>query len=236
MVILDQQKYMGWKDHILIFHLDALNKDLQALLREMGPLMSERGLYLGGGTALAIYLGHRVSVDLDWFTEKSLHDPLNFAQGLKDNGIPLVVTQVDRGTLHGTLHGINVSFLEYRYPLLVPPNSWPEFHCLLASPDDIACMKLSAIAQRGSKKDFIDLYAIVKTYHTLGEALELYKKRYSIEDIGHVLYGLAYFDDAQRERTPKMLWDVEWDTVRESIQGWVKEYVKHTSSPSLRAE
>ena len=215
---------MGWKGRILTFHPDALSKELQAVLRLMSPFMSDRGIYLGGGTALAVYLGHRVSVDLDWFTEKPLHDPMNFSQELKAGGIPLVVSQVDRGTLHGSVHGINVSFLEYRYPLLVPATHWPEFHCLLASPDDIACMKLSAIAQRGSKKDFIDLYGILKTAHKLGEVLELYKKRYAIEDIGHVLYGLAYFDDADREKTPKMLWDVEWQTVRESIREWLKEY------------
>jgi len=206
------------------FHLEALTRDLKDVLREIGPFMSEKGLYLGGGTALAVYLGHRVSVDLDWFTEKPLQDPLNFAQELKDNGNPLVVTQVDRGTLHGSVHGVNVSFLEYRYPLLVPTNRWPEFHCFLASPDDIACMKLSAIAQRGSKKDFIDLYAIVKTYRNFGEVLDLYKKRYAVEDIGHVLYGLAYFDDADREKTPMMLWDVEWDAIKENIRQWLREY------------
>ena len=56
--------------------------------------------------------------------------------------------------------------------------------------------------------------------------LDLYKKRYEVEDIGHVLYGLAYFDDADREKTPKMLWNVEWETVRESIREWLKEYTK----------
>ncbi len=224
MAIRDRQKNLGWKDRVLTCHLEALPEDLQAVLREMGPFMSERGLYLGGGTALAVYLGHRISVDLDWFTEKPLGDPLVFTQELKDSGIPLVVTQVDRGTLHGSVHGINVSFLEYRYPLLAPANCRPEFHCLLASPDDIACMKLSAIAQRGSKKDFIDLYSILKTYRKLGEALDLYKERYAIKDIGHVLFGLAYFDDAEREKTPKMLWDVDWETVRESIREWLREY------------
>ena len=217
---------MGWKGRILTFHLNALSKDLQNVLREIGPFTSEKGLYLDGETALAIYLGHRVSVDLDWFSKKPLSDPLILAQELKDNGIPFVTGQVDRGTLHGTVHGISVSFLEYRYPLLASANRWPEFHCLLASLDDITCMKLSAIAQRGSKKDFIDLYALLRNDHDLEEALELYKKRYAVEDIGHVLFGLAWFDDADREKTPKMLWDVDWETVRESIREWVKEYAK----------
>ena len=215
---------MGWKDRILTFHLNAITEDLQVVLRETGPFTSERGFYLGGGTALAIYLGHRVSVDLDWFTENPLTDPLIFAQELKNHGIPLVVSQVDRGTLHVTVRGISVSFLEYRYPLLAPANHWPEFDCLLASPDDITCMKLSAIAQRGSKRDFIDLYAILNSGNNLGKLFDLYKKRYEVEDIGHVLFGLAYFDDAERERMPRMLWDVEWETVRESIREWLKEY------------
>ena len=81
---------MGWKGHILTFHLDVLSKELQTVLQEISPFMSERSIYLGGETALAVYLGHRVSVDLDWFTEKPLRDPLDFAQELKDNGVPLV--------------------------------------------------------------------------------------------------------------------------------------------------
>ena len=210
----------------MTFHLEALTEDLKTVLREMGPFLSEIGIYLAGGTALAAYLGHRISVDLDWFSEKPLSDPLILARELKDNGIPFVTDQVDRGTLHGSVHGISVSFLEYRYPLLASANRWPEFHCLLASPNDIACMKLSAIAQRGSKKDFIDLYALLETGRDLPQLLELYRKRYSIEDIGHVLYGLAWFDDEDRERTPKMLWDVEWESVRGTIRGWVKEYAR----------
>ncbi len=228
MAVRNRQENLGWKGCILIFHPDALSKELQAVLRLMSPFMLERGMYLAGGTALAVFFGHRVSVDLDWFTENPLYDPLIFAQEQKDSGIPLVVSQVDRGTLHGSVHGINVSVLEYRYPLLVPAIHWPEFHCLLASPDDIACMKLSAIAQRGSKKDFIDLYAILSNTHKLGEVLELYKTRYAVEDIGHVLYGLAYFDDADREKTPKMLWDVEWESIKKTIRQWLSEYTDKT--------
>jgi predicted nucleotidyltransferase component of viral defense system len=217
---------MGWKGRILTLHLDALTKDLQSVLREMGSFMSERGFYLGGGTALAVYLGHRLSVDLDWFSEKPLPDPLIFARELKDKGIPFIVNQTDRGTLHGSVHGVNVSILEYRYPLLAPANEWSEFHCLLATLEDLTCMKLSAISQRGSKKDFIDFFALIKSGMDLSYCLALYRKRYAVEDTGHILYGLAYFDNADREKTPKMLWKVDWETIRESIRRWVKEYTE----------
>lgn len=217
---------MGREDRILSCHTEALAKDLQGVLREMGPFMSERGLYLAGGTALALYMGHRVSVDLDWFAANPLGDPLAFIHELKDNGIPFAATGVDRGTLHGLVRGISVSVLEYRYPLLLPATHLPELHCHLASLDDIVCMKLSAISQRGAKKDFLDLYAILKTHTTLGEALDLYRKKYALEDVGHVIFGLAYFDDAEREKTPKMLWDVAWETVRKSIREWLREYTR----------
>ncbi|NIQ96181.1 MAG: nucleotidyl transferase AbiEii/AbiGii toxin family protein, partial [Desulfuromonadales bacterium] len=74
---------------------------------------------------------------------------------------------MERGTLHGTVAGIRVSFLEYRYPLLQPLVPWATYGFSLASLEDLACMKLSAIAQRGAKKDFIDLHALVTSFSSL---------------------------------------------------------------------
>jgi hypothetical protein len=53
--------------------------------------------------------------------------------------------------------------------------------------------------------------------------LAMYQRKFSIKDIGHVLYGLAYFDDADRERGLKLLWDLDWKVVKKTIQGWVRE-------------
>lgn len=185
--------------------------------------MKQWQFYLGGGTALAIYFGHQHSVDLDWFTEKRITDPLHLAQDIRDKGIPFVTGQVERGTLHGTISGIRVSFLEYRYQLLKPLTSWPQFICQIASLEDLACMKLSAIAQRGSKKDFVDIYSLVLKYIPLKDMFRHYQQKYSVEDIAHALYGLSYFDDADKERMPKMFWEIEWRTIKKTIQGWVRE-------------
>ena len=129
-------------------------------LRKLGPAMTRRQFYLAGGTALATYFGHRHSVDLDWFTGKQIEDPLRLAQEIRDERIPFKTASIERGTLYGTVSGIRVSLLEYRYPLLRPLAPCPGFACLMASMEDIACMKLSAVAQRGSKKDFVDIYAL----------------------------------------------------------------------------
>ncbi|MFQ5631348.1 MAG: nucleotidyl transferase AbiEii/AbiGii toxin family protein [bacterium] len=201
----------------------ALGKNQQRVLKKLGPLMTEQKFYLAGGTAIAIHLAHRYSVDLDWFTNEHITDPLRFAQNIKDDGTPLVVDQTARGTLHGSIHGVRVSFLEYRYPLLDSLLTWEGNNCFLASLDDLACMKLSAVAQRGSKKDFIDIYALGLKHKPLEEMLNLYQRKFNIKDIAHVLYSLTYFEDAEKERTPKMLWEVNWEKVKHTIQGWMKE-------------
>lgn len=179
--------------------------------------------YLGGGATIAIYLGHRHSVDLDWFTEEGITDPMRLAQNIRDKGIPFVTGQIERGTLHGTISGVRIRFLEYKYPLLKPLIIWQKAACQLATLEDLACMKLSALTQRGSKKDFVDIYALGLRYFSLRDMLRLYQKKFSVEDMGHVLYGLSYFDDADKERLPKMFWDTDWRAIKKTIQGWVKE-------------
>ncbi len=207
----------------MTFHPEILTAAQRAILMQLGPSMSRHQFYLGGGTAIALQLGHRHSVDLDWFTGERLADPLRLAQELRDEGIPLITDQVEPGPLQGALSGVRLSFLEYRYPLLQPPLLWPDYGCHIASLDDLACMKLAAVAQRGSKKDFVDVYALGLKHLTLPEMLRLYQARYSLQDIGHDLYSLAYFTDADRERLPKMLWDVDWRAIKSTIQEWVRE-------------
>jgi len=208
------------------FHLEGLNGKQIQILRQFGREFDQRGFYLGGGTALAVYFGHRLSVDLDWFTSSAIGDVLLLAESLRRAGLDFTTTQSAPGTLHGTLLGVRISFLEYRYPLLQSPIIWKEMSCLLASLDDLACMKLSAIAGRGARKDFCDLYVLGTKYRPLSELIHLYPHKFKIADISPVLYGLSYFDDAESERMPRMLMNVQWRTVKKTIQEWVKELGK----------
>lgn len=205
------------------FHPEVLTATQQRVLMQLASPMSRRQFYLAGGTAIALQLGHRQSVDFDWFTSERLLDPLRLAQELREEGIPFVTEQVEPGTLHGTILGVRLSLLEYRYPLLKPPLIWPEYDCRIASLDDLVCMKLAAVAQRGSKKDFVDIYALGIEHMPLPEMLRLYQAKYSIHDIGHVLYGLAYFADADKEPLPMMLCDTDWKAIKGTIQEWVRE-------------
>ena len=208
------------------FHPEAINKRQQEVLRRLGAVASELGFYLAGGTAAALHLGHRRSVYFDWFTGERLTDPLRLAQNLRDAGLAFETAQVARGTLHGTASDVQVSFLEYRYPLLELLVPWPDYACRLASLDDLACVKLAAIAQRGAKKDFIDLYALNLHHKPLPDLLALYRRKYATDDVAHLLYALAYFDDADRERMPLLLWNLDWQTIKRAIRDWVRDVAR----------
>jgi hypothetical protein len=202
---------------------EGLPKKQVNVLRKVGPQASSSGFYLAVGTALAIYLGHRVSVDLDWFTPNVFEDGMLVAQSLRNSNTQVEVDQVSPGTLHGGVNGVRVTFLQYQYPLLQPLNYWSEMGCNLASLEDLACMKLSAIAQRGARKDFCDIYALGKKFFSLQEMLDFYQKKFNIRDIGSVLYGLVYFDDAESEHMPRMLWNVNWGEIKKDILEWLKK-------------
>jgi len=168
--------------------------------------------YLAGGTALALQLGHRRSDDIDFFSDR-----------LFNTDAMLSLIPVDRvfltslGIVHCEVMGIRVSFLYYDVPLLYPPLSWHGIK--IAHYKDIAAEKIKTISQRGSKKDFIDLYAVLKMRHSVLEACEFFKTRFKRSDINfyHVLKSLTFFEDAEQEPLPPMVLfgdDWKWENIK----------------------
>lgn len=224
---------LAQENALMAFHAEVMPVTQQRMLRQLGNFTTERGFYLGGGTAIAIQLGHRRSVDLDWFTPGEIAEPLGLAGELRRSGFAFEVTSVEEGTLHGEVESVKLSFLEYRYPALNPPVEWTEFECRLAALEDLACMKLSAIGDRGAKKDFIDIYELGRTHFTLEQMLDFYQQKFDTRDIAHTIMALTYFDDAEEEDMPEMLWNVEWQEVKQAIEGWVRDYA-HRQAPPQR--
>lgn len=204
-------------------HTGVLNRRQMSALRRLGPFLDSSPFYLAGGTALALQIGHRRSVDFDWFSEGPLADPLRLAAEIADSGVPLEVDGVEKGTLHARTAGVRLSFFEYRYPLLRALVTTRQPGLRLASFEDIAAMKLAAVAQRGARKDFVDLFALGRKMG-LEEMLDLYRRKYGVNDVGHLLFALAYFDDAEGERMPVMLRRWAWPDVKRAIQGWLRGF------------
>jgi hypothetical protein len=184
--------------------------------------------YLAGGTALALQLGHRVSEDLDFFSEKTF-DPSVEISSLPGAG--WVVREAASGTAHLTHAGVRVSLLAYQYPMLRPLGSAPgpvDSRIRLASVEDIIAMKISAIGSRGARRDFVDLYCALNTKGIdLQGALALFDQKFQEAryDRYHFARALAYFADAEREPMLRMLREVSWESVKRFFETQAKELV-----------
>lgn len=169
--------------------------------------------YLAGGTALALQLGHRISVDLDFFTQKQFDEKeLSAKLGAHPE---FVQAGIARWTVWGTIGDTKFSIFYYKYPLLEP--TVPFEGLQLASLADIAAMKIHAIEDRGTRRDFLDVYFLSKTY-TLEQMLEFYQKKYGVleDHLYAILRSLDYFEDAEQEvKMPDMLIEVNWEDVKD---------------------
>ena len=167
--------------------------------------------FLAGGTTAALHLGHRLSYDLDFFSENPV-EPRVIVASLKDLG-NLKVLQNDEGTFNGSFNQVKLSFFVYPYPLLFPLIDYQGIK--LADIRDIGCMKLDAISRRGTKRDFIDLYFICKQ-HDLAKQLKWYERKFEKYSVPtwHVVKSLSYFKDADKNKLPKMLKSVDWQEVK----------------------
>ena len=98
----------------------------------------------------------------------------------------------------------------------------------LASLKDIAAMKLAAIMDRGTKRDFVDLYFLVKNNISLDEMFVFYDKKFNAleSNLYSLLKSLTYFDDAEKSDMPQMLKKISWEKVKEFLKKKVVEVAK----------
>lgn len=172
--------------------------------------------YLAGGTALALQLGHRISLDLDFFTQEEFNETEISAKFTSLPGFVLEGTA--KWTIWGKIGQTKFSLFYYKYPLLEQP--LPFEGICLAGLSDISAMKIHAIEDRGIRRDFIDVYFLSKKY-TLEEMLKFYQRKYSVleDHLYSILRALDYFEDAEREsQMPKMIVEVNWKEVKEYFQ------------------
>jgi hypothetical protein len=185
------------------------------------------GYYLGGGTALALELGHRKSLDLDFFSA-SLFSNDALIEVLRPDGI-IFATE---GTLHCTMGGVKTSFLFYRTPLVYPCIPW--HGAGIADYRDIAAEKIKTVSQRGSKKDFYDIYALLRMKLDIAGLCALFRQRFAAGDVNmyHVLKSLVYFADAEADAEPVLLTggdDWSWQSVKEFFLAAIKDFEMHLS-------
>lgn len=185
-------------------------------LERVSQLALFQQAYLAGGTALALQLGHRYSHDLDFFTPERFDERIAIQQ-IAEILPNFTLERQDWRTVLGLIGDIRFSLFFYQYPLLFPAQEL--YGIKLASVRDIAAMKIAAIADRGAKRDFIDLYILLKEGHvpSLKDALESYDKKFGklAQNKLHILKSLGYFEEADQEAMPQMIKKVSWEDVRQ---------------------
>lgn len=198
-----------------MLHWSTLGEERKTLLKLIVDQMPLPGSYLAGGTALALILGHRQSIYLDWFCA-DLFDPQELARQLS-NLETFEISDAAKGTLHGIFGGLRITWLYYPNPLLGDLVTTPEMPALkLASLEDIAVMKLAALSHRGSAKDFIDLYVLAKYNISLQQVIKDMPAKFPDKQINnyHIIKSLSYFDDAECEPFPKMFIEFDWQSLK----------------------
>lgn len=203
----------------------TLPPDAQQLLKKLGQVPEVQPFYLAGGSAVALHLGHRVSVDLDFFTFQDDYESGPLIQGLQRIG-HLDIRQQSRGTLNGFLAGVRISFFALPYPLLMGTLELDGIQ--IADLLDLALMKLLAIGQRGTRRDFIDLYFICHQGFRLDDLLRRIPKKYTELSYPsyHLLRALVYFEDAERDEPPPMLVPFDWNQAKRFFEYQVRRLVQ----------
>lgn len=205
-----------------MLYLQTILPDTLELLRRLSASTEMQGMRLVGGTSLALQYGHRQSVDLDFFGAPAVSQD-EFISMLERLGSYRLRNRTGN-ILQLVAGGVMVDIVDYhQYPWVDMPVV--EEGITLASPRDIAAMKINAVEGRGSRKDFIDIYFLLQHY-TLEELLAFYSRKYPNYSIFRALLSLTYFDDAEKESMPKMFVPTDWEEMKRSIMLAVNDYQK----------
>lgn len=199
---------------------DILNLNQKKLLKRLN-FLAKTSLYMGGGTALALQLGHRTSVDFDLYSEEKF-DVSNLRNlFLKEvSGIEILEEHAD-GTLQMRADNVDISVFYYPYKLITDLIDY--FPVKLASPQDIAASKVAAVVQRARQRDFVDIYYLSKELGFAKVIKCTYKKfPWYEESSGIIFKSLTYFDEAdvddEADRVKLFDKDVTWEKVKKELK------------------
>jgi hypothetical protein len=180
--------------------------------------------YLAGGTALALQLGHRTSLDFDFYSEKPF-DSLKLLTILQQHTPEVVVQDQSEDTLRIFSKDTELSFFAYPYPFLKPSLNFETIK--LASKEDIAAMKLIAVVQRGTQRDFVDIYFLLQEF-SLEDMLMFVSQKFPGYQEMVLLKALVYFEDAEsnepRRGVRVFLPNYSWEAAKDYIVAEVKQY------------
>lgn len=195
---------------------NVIDENIKNVLKKVTDNISINKYYMAGGTALALQNGIRESFDFDFFVQEEFDTKILLNELEKLGNVK--VTYMSNDTLHCILDEVQLTFLYFTNPLikeLIKADNYNNLY--LASIIDIATMKLIAISQRGTKKDFFDLYNICTKYnYSLKDIFNFLEVKYSKDKLNyfHILKSVVYFEDAEDEVLPKTYIEYNWEDIK----------------------
>lgn len=201
-----------------MLHLDTLAPATLKLAQKLLSVPEISDARLVGGTALALQLGHRLSVDLDIFGQ--WHENTDLEAAFLPSGGVVRTGKAPRMDFF-MIDDVKVDCVNYPYPWIEKPVR--DAGLRLASVQDIAAMKLNAATRRGSRKDFVDIFFLLRRF-SLGEMMEMHRRKYAGANEYIVLRSLTYFVDAEALPMPAMLVPFDWEEAKKTILAAVAAY------------
>ncbi len=213
------------KTELEIDNNKILTAHQKKVLKYLSDILDCSNCYWAGGTGLAAVYEHRLSEDIDIFFMKD--NVINFDKiiyQLNEKFKVQVETNLKNDTLNMYVDDLKVQILKDFYKQVGKKISTTA-KIQIASIQQIGYMKLLAVMNRGSKKDFIDLYIIEQNGIKIIDLIKSISERYeNITDVGHLIKSLEYFADADKDVNPKMFINVEWNKIKKYFIGIVKKY------------
>lgn len=196
-----------------MLHKETVEPGTLSLIQSLQKKSYLKDFLLVGGTALALQTGHRISVDIDLFTNNRF-DPDELLSQLQSD-YPLIIRNRMSHALLLEIDKIKTDFVFQSSNLILPPLLADGVR--MASALEIAAMKISAITARGKKRDFVDLFVLLNIY-SLPEIMAAFLKKYPSATLELAMRSIFYFEDAENDIAPKCFFDFNWDAVKAQIR------------------
>jgi predicted nucleotidyltransferase component of viral defense system len=203
-----------------MLYQNAVSPATLELLKTICAIKDLELFSLGGGTSLALRMGHRLSIDLDFFTNLNFKTDLIFQIITKKFSSAELLFEQNQ-TMMFSINDVKVDFVLYPFPWL-KPFDFVEGTRLL-SIEDIIPMKLQAVSNRNAKKDYWDIAALLKKF-SLDEMLKIFNSKFPQVDIGFIIHSLTDFEKADTELDPDVNNKITWEGVKNELVNAVKQY------------
>ena len=201
---------------------ETISPDCLRLLQDLMALPELQTFRLAGGTALSLQYGHRISVDLDIFTDRSF-DLAELEIALRQHYPDFIKDFSNRLGFSGYINNVKTDFVNWSVPFIRPAIETENIR--LTSPEEIAAMKMETITGRQMKKDYYDIFELLKFY-SLSQLFDFYKERYPYNNAKAPLEFLVAVHLADESPEPEMLYSLDWDTVKTAIKENALKYIE----------